>query len=81
MLGRRLFGIPSYHVQQMLATHLGLEYIDTVVTDSSSSGAGGVPAADTLAAGASCLNTACDEVRQASLPPLRLYFSPADSTS
>jgi molybdopterin molybdotransferase len=27
---------------------------------------------DTLAAGASCLNTACDEVRQASLPPLKL---------
>lgn len=72
MLCRRLFGIPSYHVQQMLATHLGLEHIDTLMTGSSSGGGGGVPAADTLAAGASCLNTACDEVRQASLPPLKL---------
>jgi hypothetical protein len=56
----------------MLATHLGLEHIDTLMTGSSSGGGGGVPAADTLAAGASCLNTACDEVRQASLPPLKL---------
>ena len=60
--GCRLFGIPSYHVQQMLATHLGLEYIDTAVSCSGGGGGGGAPAADTLAAGASCLNAACDEV-------------------
>lgn len=50
----RWFGIPSYHVQHLLAAHLGVARLEAVVA--------GEPA-DSLTAGASCLNDACDQVR------------------
>ncbi|KAL4458046.1 hypothetical protein ABPG75_012911 [Micractinium tetrahymenae] len=50
----RFYGIPSYHVQQLLSAHLGSAYLDTQVE--------GPATADTLAAAASCLSDPCSEV-------------------
>lgn len=83
----RSFGIPSYHVQQLLSAHLGSAYLDTRVGPGADScrivwsvlehtqpaaawsltltaclQVEGPAAADTLAAAASCLSDACDQV-------------------
>ncbi|EFN58711.1 hypothetical protein CHLNCDRAFT_140355 [Chlorella variabilis] len=49
----RVFGIPSFHVQQLLSRHLGTQLVGTEV-------AGG--AEDWLAASATCQSKMCDEV-------------------
>lgn len=58
LLGRRVFGIPSFHVQQLLSRHLGTQLVGTEV-------AGG--AEDWLAASATCQSKMCDEVSGAVL--------------
>jgi len=60
----RFFGIPSYHVQRMLSAHLGTAHLAAEVADGGGGQNSSRTAADTLAASASCLTDACDQVGQ-----------------
>lgn len=51
---RSWFGIPSYHVQRLLSAHHGASLLAATVPPG---------AADTLAAGASCLDDECSQAR------------------